>query len=101
MLKAEDGANIVGDDRDVVDCVGTLNAPLPPDADVPDPIEIVLWVGLWFVVLGAVLVPAAGPVVVRSTGSVNGVRAQATAVIPGTSTRSPYAQYGVAELVLH
>jgi hypothetical protein len=39
--------------------------------------------------------------VLKSTGTVNGVGAQPTIVMPGTSTRSPYPQYGDAGFVLY
>jgi len=39
------------------------------------------------------------PVGLRSTGTVNGVGPQPTAVMPGNPSRSPYPQYGDAESV--
>jgi hypothetical protein len=40
-------------------------------------------------------------VVLRSTGTINGVVAQATIVMPENPTRSPYAQYGDTGFVLY
>ena len=50
--------------------------------------------------MAGAVIDGAIPVVLRATGTVNGVAPQPTAVIPGISTRSPYTQYGDAEFVL-